>query len=162
MNYGAALRRARLSAGMSQAEVAARARTSQSAVARYETGVASPSLGTLERLLGATGSSLVIGEARTGPTRGGGLGRSRAKLIAAARSHGVGDVRVFGSVARGEATRASDIDLLVTLEPGRTLIDLIGFKLEAERILGRAVDVATPRMMKPEVRRRALNDARPL
>lgn len=87
---------------------------------------------------------------------------ARVKLDEAARMHGVSDVRVFGSVARGEASRRSDIDLLVELQPGRTLIDLIGFKLDAERILGRPVDVATPRMMKPNIRKRALRDARPL
>lgn len=87
---------------------------------------------------------------------------ARVKLVEAARMHGVSDVRAFGSVARGEASRRSDIDLLVELQPGRTLIDLIGFKLDAERILGRPVDVATPRMMKPNIRKRALRDARPL
>ena len=147
---------------MSQADVAAGARTSQSAVARYETGVTSPSLGTLERLLEATGSSLVIGSARPGTARVGRLGQARVRLANAARSHGLRDLRVFGSVARGDVTRGSDIDLLVELDPGRTLIDLIGFKLDAERILGRSVDVATPRMMKPNIRKRALRDARPL
>lgn len=162
MNYGSMLRAARVRAGMSQADVAAGARTSQSAVARYETGVASPSLGTLERLLEATGSSFVIGSPRPGTARTGRLGQARAKLVDAARAHGLHDIRVFGSVARGEATRGSDVDLVVELDPGRTLIDLIGFKLDAERILGRSVDVATPRMMKPNVRKRALRDARPL
>lgn len=162
MDYGASLRAARERSGLSQAALAARARTSQPAIARYETGAATPSLATLERLLEATGSSLVIGSTRPGPARAGRLGRARAKLAEAARSHGVGDLRLFGSVARGEATRASDVDLLVELEPGRTLIDLIGFKQDAEQILGRSVDVATPAMMKQRVRRRALRDARPL
>ncbi len=162
MNYGSTLRAARLRAGLSQAAVAVRAHTSQSAVARYETDVATPSLPTLERLLAATGSSLVIGSARPRSVQTDRLRRARAKLVEAALSRGVGDIRLFGSVARGNATRSSDIDLLVELEPGRTLIDLIGFKLDAERILGRSVDVATPRMMKPQVLRRALRDARPL
>ena len=83
-------------------------------------------------------------------------------MLAAARQRGVREIRVFGSVARDAAKRDSDVDLLVELEPGRTLIDLIGFKHDAERILGTAVDVATPGLMKQRVRRRAMHDARPL
>lgn len=162
MEYGRSLRAARTHAGLSQAELARRAHTSQPAIARYEGGVATPSLPTLERLLAATGASLVLGTSRPRTDRTDRLRRSRAQLTAAARARGVSAIRVFGSVARGEATRASDVDLLVDLEPGRTLIDLIGFKHDAERILGQRVDVATPSLMKPRVRRRALRDARPL
>jgi len=96
---------------------------------------------------------------RTGPADR--LHRSRTELADAGRARGISSIRVFGSAARGDA-RASDIDLLVELEPGRTLIDLIGFKHDAERILGRQVDVATPALLKTRVRRRALRDARPL
>ncbi len=70
------------------------------------------------------------------------------------------NIRVFGSVARGEDTEASDIDLLVDLEPPRTVIDLIGFQQEAEEILGAPVDAAAPRFMKSRVRARALREAR--
>ena len=72
------------------------------------------------------------------------------------------DVRIFGSVARGDARPESDVDLLVDLEPGRTLLDLIGFKQDAEDILGVSVDAAAPRFMKDRVRRRALKEARAL
>ena len=162
MNVGRALRAGRVRAGLSQQSLAQRARTSQSAVARYETGVATPSIATLERLLAATGSSLAIGASRRRRSRSALLTRSRAALLAAARQRGVREIRVFGSVARDAAKRDSDVDLLVELEPGRTLIDLIGFKHDAERILGTAVDVATPGLMKQRVRRRAMHDARPL
>lgn len=162
MDVGRALRVGRVQAGLSQQALAQRARTSQSAIARYETGVVTPSVATLDRLLAATGSSLSIGTIPSRSDRSTRLKRSREALLAAARLRGVGDVRIFGSVARGEAKRGSDIDLLVELEPGRTLIDLIGFKHDAERILGRAVDVATPGLMKQRVRRRAMRDARPL
>ena len=67
---------------------------------------------------------------------------------------------MFGSVARGEDTETSDIDLLVDLEPRRTLIDLIGFQQEAEEILGAPVDAAASRFMKSRVRARALREAR--
>jgi predicted nucleotidyltransferase/DNA-binding XRE family transcriptional regulator len=159
VRYGPLLRSARTRAGLSQAALARLAHTSQSAIARYETGVAAPSLPTLNRLLVATGGSLLLGDARA---RVGRLRGSRTALRAAARLRGIDAIRVFGSTARGEATVASDIDLLVELGPGRTLIDLIGFKQDAERILGRRVDVATPALMKRRVRQRALRDARPL
>ena len=162
MTYGSSLRAARVRAGLSQASLARLAHTSQPAIARYETGVATPSLATLERLLAVTGGSIVLGTDRGRAVTTVRSASSRAKLATAARARGVSDLRVFGSVARGEATRTSDLDLLVDLESGRTLLDLIGFKQDAERILGRSVDVTTRSMLKPRVRRRALRDARPL
>jgi predicted nucleotidyltransferase len=71
-------------------------------------------------------------------------------------------VKVFGSVARDEAEADSDVDLLVDLAPGRTLLDLIGFKQEAEDILGRDVDAIAPRFLKDRIRARALREARVL
>jgi hypothetical protein len=90
------------------------------------------------------------------------LRRGRERLLQAAERHGVRNVRVFGSVARGDETDRSDLDLLVDLDAGRTLIDLIGFRQEAEDILGVRVDAAAPRFMKQRVRARAMRDARPL
>ena len=162
MSYGSSIRAARTRAGLSQTDLARLAHTSQPAIARYETGAANPSLPTLERLLAVTGGSLVLGSVRGRPVTTVRSASARAKLAAAGRARGVSGLRVFGSVARGEATRTSDFDLLVDLESGRTLLDLIGFKQDAERILGRSVDVTTRSMLKPRVRRRALRDARPL
>ena len=71
-------------------------------------------------------------------------------------------VRVFGSLARGEDAHASDVDLLVDLEPGRTLLDLAGFRREAEEILGTPVDVATPDMLKRRIRGEVETEAVPL
>jgi predicted nucleotidyltransferase/DNA-binding XRE family transcriptional regulator len=168
MAIASSLRAARLRAGLSQAELAARARTSQPAVARYESGRAVPSVATLERLLAVTGSSIVLGAARTNRRSGRRarvlslVRRARARLLKTAERHGVHRVRVFGSVARGTARTTSDVDLLVDLDPERTLLDLIAFQQEAEEILGLPVDVVSPRFMKGRVRQRALRDARPL
>jgi len=74
----------------------------------------------------------------------------------------VRDVRVFGSVARGEDQATSDVDLLVELRPGRTLLDLVAFRDEASKIVGLPVDVATPDTLKPRARTRATADAVPL
>lgn len=164
------LRDARKRAGISQAALAARARTSQPAVARYEAGVTIPSLSTLERLLAACGGRVVLadGAAVARPRRRdrrrdvASLHESRDRVLQAARRHGIGNVRVFGSRARNEATQESDIDLLVDMEPGRTLVDLIGFQQDAEDILGTSVDAVAERFLKPLVRAHALRDARRL
>ena len=110
-----------------------------------------------------------IPEARTRrrprPEGGGGLALlrlSRARLQTAARRHGIRDLRVFGSIARGEETPESDVDLLVELDAGRTLLDLIGFQQEAEEILGVDVNVAAPRLLKERVRSRAMRESRKL
>lgn len=83
----------------------------------------------------------------------------RGKILDAASRRGVGDVRVFGSVARDEAGEASDVDLLVAPGPQTTLFDLSGFALDVEDIVGRHVDVATPRGLKARIRDRVLAEA---
>jgi uncharacterized protein len=86
----------------------------------------------------------------------------REEIIRLAAAHGASNVRVFGSIARGEQRGESDIDLLVDLDPKRSLMDLGGLLVDLERLLGRRVDVATEQMLKPRVRSRALADSVPL
>ena len=81
------------------------------------------------------------------------------QILAAASQRGLRDVRVFGSVARGEAIETSDVDLLVAPGPDTTLFDLSGFALDVEEIVGRHVDVATPRGLKARIRDRVLAEA---
>ena len=71
------------------------------------------------------------------------LRHNRRRLLDAAERHGVDHVRAFGSVARGEATADSDVDLLVDLKPSHTLLDLAAFRREAGEMLDLPVDVAT-------------------
>jgi len=71
-------------------------------------------------------------------------------------------VRVFGSLARGEHVPTSDVDLLVDLKPGRTLLDLAAFRREAQTILSMPVDVATPDMLKERIRAEIETEAVPL
>lgn len=169
------IRRARRGAGLSQAELAGRAGTSQSALARYETGATLPTLPTLERLLSACGRGLQIRAVPASPPsapttsvrgqlgpRARNLRRHRRGLLEAARARGVRRIRVFGSLARGEAAPASDVDLLVDLERDRTLLDLAAFRREAEAILGTPVDVATPDMLKERIRAEVEAEAVPL
>lgn len=86
----------------------------------------------------------------------------RQRLLAVAARHGARNVRVFGSVARGEADAASDLDLLVDLEPGRSLVDLGALLVELEALLGTRVDVVTEAGLRPAIRERVLRDAVPL
>ncbi len=86
----------------------------------------------------------------------------REKLLSIALHHGATNVRVFGSVARGDSFESSDIDLLVDLEPDRSLMDLGGMLMDVQQEIGMSVDVATERMLRPEVRARVLAEAVPL
>jgi predicted nucleotidyltransferase len=66
---------------------------------------------------------------------------------------------VFGSVARGEADEKSDIDFLVEMERGRSLLDLGGLLMDLQDVLGREVDVVTERGLNPRIRDRVLTEA---
>ena len=76
-----------------------------------------------------------------------------------AAASGVRELRVFGSVARGEEGEHSDIDFLVSLEPGRTLLDLARLEMKLESLLGRRVEVVTLDGLREPVRAAALRDA---
>jgi predicted nucleotidyltransferase len=86
--------------------------------------------------------------------------RDEILLIAARR--GARNVRVFGSVARGDDDERSDIDFLVDLEPDRSLFDLSGLLIDLEAALHSQVDVVTERGLRPRIRDRALREAVPL
>jgi len=86
----------------------------------------------------------------------------RGEILRIASRHGARDVRVFGSVARGEADRESDMDFLVELEAGRSLLDLGGLQVDLESLLGRRVDVVTVRGLKTRIRERVLREAMPV
>jgi predicted nucleotidyltransferase len=86
----------------------------------------------------------------------------RDEILRIANKHGARNVRVFGSLARGENSPSSDLDILVDLDPHRTLMDLGGLLMELQDVLQVRVDVATEDMLRPKVRERALLDAVPL
>ena len=83
----------------------------------------------------------------------------RDEILRIAAAHGAQNVRVFGSVSRGEAGAKSDVDLLVKLEPGRSLLDLIAIKQELEDLLGREVDVLTEDAVSAYIREQVLKEA---
>ncbi len=86
----------------------------------------------------------------------------REQILDLARRHGARNVRVFGSLARGEGGDSSDLDLLVTLGEGRSLLDLVGLKQDLEDLVHRPVDVVTERALSPYLRERILSEAVPL
>lgn len=90
------------------------------------------------------------------------LGAKRDDLLRIAGHYGARDIRVFGSLARGEAGPESDVDLLVKLDPGVTLFKHAALVRELEALLGRKVDVVSERGLRPRVREQVLRDAVPL
>jgi predicted nucleotidyltransferase len=90
------------------------------------------------------------------------LRRRRADILSLTERYGASNVRVFGSVARGETGPESDVDLLVEFEAGRSLLDLIGLELDLRDLLGSHVDVATVASLKDRIRSRVLTEAVPL
>ena len=83
--------------------------------------------------------------------------REEIKRIAA--SHGARNVRLFGSAGRGESSKSSDVDLLVDMSEGRSLLDLVAFGDELEEALGLKVDVVTEGSLSPHLRDRIFTEA---
>ncbi len=164
------LRVARRRARLSQTDLARRAGVAQSVISAYESGRREPSLPTLNRLIEATGHELAIDVVAV-PDRALGLpdtalGRRlrqrRKAIIRAAEGRRAHNVRVFGSVARGEDVESSDVDLLVDLDEGVGLLDLIALERELAELLGVDVDVVPSDSLKPRVRHRVESEAVPL
>ena len=87
------------------------------------------------------------------------LREKRDRILAIARQHGARNVRVFGSIARGEGKRDSDLDVLVELELGRSLLDIIAIKQDLEDLLNTKVDVVTEAAVSPYIRDQVLRQA---
>ena len=90
------------------------------------------------------------------------LGERRDEILRLAQRYHAENVRVFGSVARGDATDASDVDLLVNTRPGCSLLDLGGLLEDLKELLGCPVDLVTEDGLKPRLRERVLREALPL
>jgi len=164
---GRLLKEARRRAGLTQVELARRAAIAQSVISAYETGSRQPSLPTLQRLVSATGMQLAVSirgpvslrERLTGPL-GKEVFRQRRQIKRIVAANGASNVRVFGSVARGQDTPVSDVDLLVDLASGTGLVGLGRLERELTDLLGARVDVVPSGDLKvavaPEVLAQAL------
>ena len=164
---GSVLRAARKAAGLTQAELARRAGVTQSVISAYEAGRREPSVATLSRLVDAAGATLRLhvephqtGVRRLPATpRGELVWRNRQRMRRAAARHGVSNLRLFGSTARGDDRPDSDIDLLVHLDDQLGLIGLARIRHELEDILGVPVDVVPDDGLKPDARASVERDA---
>lgn len=137
---------ARTAAGLTQAQLAERAGTSQPTIAAYEAGDKVPNVSTLERILGATGTTLTTVRSPTARPTGRLrrlLAARRDEILALAARHHARNVRVFGSVARSEETEGSDVDLLVDMDRGRSLLDQVRLRRAISELLGVEIDVVS-------------------
>jgi predicted nucleotidyltransferase/DNA-binding XRE family transcriptional regulator len=166
LSAGSLLRAARTRAGLSQAELAARAGVTQSVISVYESGRRQPALTTLAALVEAAGCRLDVrvqaprgrSLSRLSGPLGQRLRRHRAAVLRAAAAHGVGITGVFGSVARGEDRDDSDVDLLVRLRPDTSLFKLGRLAAHLEELLGARVDLVPTASLKPGVRQNVLSE----
>lgn len=161
------IREARRRARLSQTDLARRAGVAQSVISAYESDRRDPGLRTLAKLIEATGHQLAF-ELVSAPRNrfglpdtplGRRLRRHRRAVIEFAARRGARNVRVFGSVARGEDTDTSDIDLLVDLDVGVGLVSLAGLHRELAELLDVDVDVVPAAALKPAVRDEILTEA---
>lgn len=90
------------------------------------------------------------------------LESKRDEVLRVAARHGASNVRIFGSLARGDGTPESDVDVLVDLQKGRSLFDLGALLEDLKRLLGRDVDVVTEKGLRSRIRDRVLKEATPL
>lgn len=132
MDLGEQLRRARTAVGITQTELARRSGVAQSNIAAYENGRRRPSEDMLARLIAAT---------RQRPSELVDQHRTAIRQIGAA--HKASELRLFGSVAQGTDTIDSDLDVLVTFEPGASLFDVAALGEDLEGLLGVRVDIVS-------------------
>ncbi len=162
------LKRARQRAKLSQKVLARRAGVTQSVVSAYESSRREPSLPTLRRLVAAAGMELGV------RVRGSRSGRAvkvsladrvtqnRREILSILEKYGMSNVRIFGSVARGDVSAESVIDLLVDLDAGAGLLAIARGQRELENLLEVRVEIVPAADLKPGVAAAALADAVPL
>ena len=86
----------------------------------------------------------------------------RTEILRLAAQHGIKNLRVFGSVARGEANPESDVDFLVDVESDRSYLDMGAFLMDMQDLLGRKVDLVTERALHISIKKQVLQEAVPL
>lgn len=133
--YGTELRARRLRLGLTQRELAARSGVAQPVIAAAETG---------RRGIGPDGRAKLDAALRARPSAV--LARHRAEVRAAVSRHHGHDALVIGSVARGDDTPESDLDLMITFDDGTDLVDVLDLVDELEGLLGAKVDVVSGRV----------------
>lgn len=164
------LREARLRAHLSQTELARRAGVAQSVISAYESGRREPALSTLTRLVQASGHNIKLELEFNGDgirclpdtVIGRRLRRKRSALLAVAARHGAINLRIFGSVARGDDHSKSDVDIVADLPSRIGLLELGVFERELSDIVGAKVDLVPADGLRPHVRAEIDGEAIPL
>ena len=166
---GETLRRLRKEQSLSLRALEDRCGIAASRLSRIENGHVDPRVSTVLTILDGLDATLdELTPSRVGGSNGQdqeGLSvadrvlRNRRAIRDLASSHGAANPRLFGSVARGAADAESDVDLLVDLEPGRTLFDLAALRAELERLLETSVDVVPSAGLTGEARDEILAEA---
>ena len=171
LDVGASLRHLREHAGLSLREVQRRGGVTAARLSRIENGHVDPRMSTVMTILAALDATLDDLAAPPGARSdevGGSHGvvstidivlRQRHAIHETMAAHGASHPRIFGSVARGTAGPDSDVDLLIDLEPDRTLFDLAALRADLEQLLGRRVDVVPAAGLDGEARTEILADA---
>ena len=152
MDPSAQIAGARKAAGLTQAALARRSGTTQPAINRYERGQVRPRPATLERILRSS--------RKRRPSEV--LAERRDEVLRFTRERGIDNVRVFGSVARGDDDAESDIDLLVAIPSTYSWFSRIGLQLDLSDLLGVSVDLGSESELHPRIKDRVLAEARPL
>jgi predicted nucleotidyltransferase/DNA-binding XRE family transcriptional regulator len=160
---------ARIQSGLTQTELAHRAGTSQATLSKYESGEATPTLGTLHRLLAAAGTQLTLTatastrrlDVRRGLMKK--LHENRKEILEILHRNQAYNPQVFGSVARGEETELSDIDIMVDFDVSRRgLIALAHVADELQELIHQQIDLVPRSALAEHVHLHAQREAVPL
>ena len=157
MNFAQVLRDSRQLGGLTQSQLSTRSGITQSVISAYERGRREPGAETFLMLIEAAGLDFIIRVPTntyrhpalpdSAQTRA--LVKHRQRILDLVAEHHASNVRIFGSVARGEAKPDSDIDILVDFEKGATLFDLSGLTERLRGLLHFKIDLAPHRSLKP-------------
>lgn len=153
---------ARRAGGMTQEALAKAVSLDRTALSKIEGGrrnLSSSELSRIARVLGRPLEWFLADPPRSQRILLRDLRKRRTAILRIAERHGARSVRVFGSVARGESDTGSDIDLLVKMKPGSSLLDQAAMLLELSDFLGRDVDVVTEEGLRDRIRARVSRDA---
>lgn len=159
VDAAAMLRAARREAGLTQAQLAIRAGVPQSVISAYENGRRQPSLTTLRRLVDASGGTLSVTTQHRATPRAEQVRKNRDELLSVAAEYGATNLRIFGSVARGDAGPGSDVDLVADLPAATSLVRLAALRRRLSAILNLPVDIVPAGSLRPEVAAAVEHDA---